>query len=260
MVGLDPMYESEIMTPHQSHFKQTVLGSLVLVACLGAGSSRADCTNQDVLGTSRTLLLKREAAAYGTAQHQALALAPKEVVISFDDGPRPESTPQVLAALKAQCVQATFFMNGEPLDQHLSLAQQVRAEGHSVGMHGYRHHFFDQLPPAEQLADLKAMQASYQKAFGVAAAAYRFPYLIETPTLMDALKAQQITVMSVDVGMDDWLPNQSPKILADRLIERMGQGGILLLHDVQDQTAQALPLLLQTLKAQGYKVVHLEWQ
>jgi len=231
-----------------------------LAACLASGSSLADCASQDVLGTSRTLLLKREAAAYGTAQHQALALQPHEVVITFDDGPRPESTPQVLAALKAQCVRATFFMNGEPLDQHRSLAQQVRAEGHSVGMHGYQHLAFGKLPPTEQLADLKAMQEAYQTAFGVAAAAYRFPYLAETPALMDALKAQQITVMSLDVGMDDWLPDQSPQILANRLTERLGQGGILLLHDAQDQTAQALPLLLQTLKTQGYQVVHLEWQ
>ena len=250
------------MKPTRTHFQQAALGSLALLTCLASGSSLADCASQEVLGTSRTLLLKREAAAYGTAQHQALALQPHEVVITFDDGPRPESTPQVLAALKAQCVRATFFMNGEPLDQHRSLAQQVRAEGHSVGMHGYQHLAFGKLPAAEQLTDLKAMQEAYQTVFGVAAAAYRFPYLAETPTLIDALKAQQITVMSMDVGMDDWLPDQSPQILAERLTERLspGQGGILLLHDAQDQTAQALPLLLQTLKTQGYQVVHLEWQ
>lgn len=132
----------------------------MLTAGLVAGAAACEA---DALGTARTLVLPREAAAYGTAQHGALPLAPGEVVISFDDGPRPGSTPRVLQALQAQCVRATFFMNGEPLLQHRELALQVRAEGHSVGMHGHRHLAFGELPAAEQLADLKAMEEAYQQ-------------------------------------------------------------------------------------------------
>jgi peptidoglycan/xylan/chitin deacetylase (PgdA/CDA1 family) len=67
--------------------------------------------------------------------------------------------------------------------------------------------------------------------------------------------------MSTDVGIEDWLPDQGPQLLADRLVERLAAsgGGIVLLHDAQDQTAAALPLLLRTLKTHGYRVVHLEW-
>ncbi|HSW05984.1 MAG TPA: polysaccharide deacetylase family protein [Aquabacterium sp.] len=244
---------------HRMH--RSALGGLLLGASLAAGSAGADC-GPEVLGTSRSLMLPREAAAYGTAQHQALPLQPGEVVITFDDGPRPESTPQVLQALKAQCVRATFFMNGAPLVRHLDLAQRVSAEGHSVGMHGFHHSHFATLPEAEQLADLKAMQRAHQQAFGVPAAAYRFPFLEETATLRTALKAQGITVLSVDAGVDDWLPAQTPQMLADRLVARLAEsrGGILLLHDAQDQTAAALPLLLKTLKHRGYRIVHLAWE
>jgi len=237
-----------------------ILMAAAMLATLSAGIASAACDGT-VLGTSRTLTLPREGAAYGTVQHAPLALAPGEVVLTFDDGPRPESTPRVLQALKAQCVQATFFMVGEPLSQHPDLAKQVRAEGHSVGMHGYHHLAFGEVPQAAQLADLADVQQAYRQVFGTEAAAYRFPFLAETPTLLSALKERRITVMSVDAGIDDWVP-ATAQVLADRMAERLAvtRGGILLLHDSQDQTADALPLLLQTLKAKGYRVVHLEWE
>jgi len=217
----------------------------------------------DVLGTSRTLTLKRDGAAWGTAQHAALpGLAPGEVVLTFDDGPRPESTPVVLKALADQCVKATFFMNGEPLKQHPALARQVRDAGHTVGMHGYRHDNFSQLPADDQGRDLKAMMAAYVDVLGEAPAAFRFPFLAESPVLLKALAKLSITVMSVDAGAEDWLPDQTPQMLADKLLGQLSKsgGGIVLLHDAQDQTARALPFLLQTLKGKGYRVVHVRWE
>ncbi|MFG6462966.1 polysaccharide deacetylase family protein [Roseateles sp. DXS20W] len=240
-----------------------LLLTMVLAAATTAATAAEPGCAADVLGTSRTLTLKREGAAWGTAQHAALpGLAPGEVVLTFDDGPRPESTPLVLKALADQCVKATFFMNGEPMSRHPALARQVRDAGHTVGMHGYRHDNFSQLPAEDQVRDLKAMIAAYVDALGVQPAAYRFPFLAESPVLMGALSKQGITVMSVDAGAEDWLPGQSPQMLADKLLGQLAKsgGGIVLLHDAQDQTAKALPFLLQTLRAKGFKVVHLRWE
>ncbi|MFG6413122.1 polysaccharide deacetylase family protein [Roseateles sp. DC23W] len=236
--------------------------ALVVAALCMAGVAQAAC-GPDALGTSRTLTLKREAAAWGAAQHAALpGLVPGEVVLTFDDGPRPESTPLVLKALADQCVKASFFINGEPLRQHAALARQVRDAGHTVGMHGFRHDNFSQQPAAAQLADLEAMQAAYRDVLGQEPAAYRFPYLAESPVLLAALQARSLTVMSVDAGAEDWLPSQTPQMLADKLLGQLAQrgGGIVLLHDAQDQTAHAMPFLLQALKAKGYRVVHLRWE
>ena len=67
--------------------------------------------------------------------------------------------------------------------------------------------------------------------------------------------------MSADVGIDDWLADQSPEVLVRRLLERLraAGGGIVLMHDAQAQTAAALPLLLRALRDHGYRVVHLQW-
>ena len=237
-----------------------VFGAAVLAA--SAGAAAGEC-GSGVLGTSRTLTLERTGAAYGRFQYAGLPLAPGEVVVSFDDGPQPGATAQVLQALERQCVRASFFMTGEALARSPELGAQVRAKGHTVGTHGFHHPHFATLPEAEQLADLKAAQEVHERVFGAAAAAYRFPFLEETPALRAALKAQGITVISGDAGADDWLPDQTPQMLTDRLLERLaqaGRSGIILLHDAQPQTAAALPLMLQTLKDKGYRVVHLEWR
>ncbi|WP_439389808.1 polysaccharide deacetylase family protein [Ideonella sp. YS5] len=226
-----------------------------------ASVAAADC-GPAALGTSRVLTLPREGAAYGRAQHAPLPLRAGEVVLSFDDGPRPESTPLVLQALAQQCVRATFFMNGEPLLRSPDLARRVRDAGHTVAMHGFRHEHFASLPEADQLADLQAMQAAHLEVFGSPAPAYRFPFLEETPALLAALKTRALTVMSVDLGIEDWLPDPGPALLTERLLQRLAENdgrGLVLLHDAQDQTAAALPLMLKALKDRGYRVVHLQW-
>ena len=97
--------------------------------------------------------------------------------------------------------------------------------------------------------------------FGTGAVAWRFPYFEEAQPLVDELAKQQLTIMSADLAIDDWLPDQSPEMLAARMLERLREkkGGIILMHDAQDQTAKALPLLLASLKREGYKVVQVRW-
>ncbi len=234
--------------------------SLLLALAMTAA---APACAPDALGTARTLTLPRTASAWGTAQHAALpGLARGEIVLTFDDGPRPGSTPRVLQALADQCVKATFFVNGEPLRQHADLARQVRDAGHTLGMHGHRHDNFAQLPAEAQGSDLKAMLAAYVDVLGERPAAWRFPFLAESPVMMAALARLGVTVMSVDAGAEDWLPAQTPQMLATKLLGQLAKtgGGIVLLHDAQDQTADALPFLLQTRKAEGYRVVHLRWE
>lgn len=228
---------------------------------MDASAAAAGC-DTNVLGTARTLILKREYAAYGKAQHSALPLHKGEVVLTFDDGPRPETTPRVLKALTDQCVKATFFMVGNNLAQYPDLARRVASEGHSTAMHSYTHANLGTMSPADQLADLKKTEDVYQETFGKAAPAYRFPFLEETLPLMSALKAENIAVFSVDLGIEDWQPNDTPESLATRLADRLKSagGGIILMHDANAPTANAMPVLLKVLKDHGYSVVHLEWE
>lgn len=234
---------------------------VVAMALFALPSGAAEC-GPDRLGTARTLTLPRQYGAYGTMQHEPLpGLKPGEVVLTFDDGPVATTTPAVLTALAVECVQASFFMVGSNILNNPDLARQVLAAGHSVGLHSLTHAHPSAQSPAEQQADLQQTQDAYAKVLGRAAAAYRFPYLEETPTLMAALKAQGMIVMSVDLGIDDWQPDDGTAKFTRLLSERLAAkgGGIILMHDANPQTAVALPTLLRLLKDQGYRVVHLDW-
>jgi len=229
----------------------------LLTPCAVAGAAPA-CT-PDALGTARVLTLKREFAGYGAVQHGTLPLQKGEVVLTFDDGPVPETIDRVLQALAAQCVKATFFMTGANLAKYPELGRRVVHAGHTAALHSFAYQPLKSMPAAEQLADLeKGLQA-----FGNAPAAYRFPFLEETPPMLAVLKERKLTVASVDLGIDDWAPNDMRvETLVSRLVERLGRsrGGIVLMHDANGPTAEALPALLKAIRDHGYKVVHLRWE
>lgn len=236
--------------------------SLVLwCACTAAGAAPA-CA-PDALGTSRTLTLKREHAGYGREQYGPLPLQKDEVVLTFDDGPLPATIDRVLEALASQCVKATFFMTGANLAKHPELGRRVAQAGHTPALHSFAHPVLKSLPVAEQLADLEKGLQTFASVFGKAAAAYRFPFLEETPAILAALMEKNITVASTDLGIDDYFPNDMrTETLVGRLVERLNQtgGGIVLMHDANGPTAEALPALLKAIKDKGYKVVHLRWE
>jgi len=234
-------------------------GLLLCAACAGAAAACAP----DALGTARVLTLKREYAAYGTVQHAALPLEKGEVVLTFDDGPNPETLDGVLQSLAEQCVKATFFMTGANLAKHPELGRRVAQAGHTPALHSFAHPFLQSMPADQQLADLEQGMQSFAGVFGYGTPAYRFPFLAETPAIMAELKERKVTVASVDVGIDDYHPNDmSSAAMTGRLLERLRQtgGGIVLMHDANVPTALALPALLKVLRDNGFKVVHLRWE
>jgi peptidoglycan-N-acetylglucosamine deacetylase len=217
----------------------------------------------DALGTSRTLTLKREYAGYGKEQYGPLPLKKDEVVLTFDDGPNPDTLDRVLNTLAAQCVKATFFMTGANLDKSPELGRRVVAAGHTPALHSYAHAWMKEMPESGQLADLERGLQTFAGVFGHAPAAYRFPFLLEMPAILGGLKERGITVASVDLGIDDYAPNdQRTEVLAGRLAARLKEkgGGIVLMHDANPPTAEALPVLLKVIRDNGYKVVHLRWE
>jgi peptidoglycan/xylan/chitin deacetylase (PgdA/CDA1 family) len=239
---------------------KTAALALSLLLC---GAANASACAPDALGTSRVLTLKREHAGYGTVQYGPLPLQKGEVVLTFDDGPVPGNIERMLETLEAQCVRATFFMTGANLARHPELGRRVAQAGHMPALHSFAHPHLKSMPESEQLADLEQGVQAFAAVFGHAPAAYRFPFLEETPAVLAALKQRNMTVASVDLGIDDWAPNDMrAETLVARLLqglERSG-GGIVLMHDANGPTADALLALLKAIRDKGYKIVHLRWE
>ncbi len=217
------------------------------------------------LGTERVLQVDALHTPRVGRKHfpQTLPLAPKEVVLTFDDGPWPETTPKVLEALAHECVRASFFMIGKNAEANPGLARRVFAEGHTVAYHSYSHALLNTLSIAAAEEEInRGVEAVDYAVYGQRRAApltpfFRFPGFNSTPELLDRLERRRIVVFGADLWASDWDP-MSPNQELDLILRRLeaAKGGIILFHDTKAQTAAMLPAFLRELKKRGYRVVH----
>jgi peptidoglycan/xylan/chitin deacetylase (PgdA/CDA1 family) len=221
-----------------------------------------DC-GPDVLGTSRTLTIKtgdRTGIGHG---YPALGLAHGEIILTFDDGPSPKTTPAILDTLAKDCVQATFFMIGKHAAAHPELAKQVREAGHSIGSHSYTHRELNHLALEDATADIeRGFEAVDKAAFGSTADRphlFRFPGFKSTPELVDFVHSHHGLVVDRNFGANDWRGDPAP-VEFERFKAHLVHmdRGIVILHDVQPETVKLLPMVIAELKARHMRIVHLE--
>jgi peptidoglycan/xylan/chitin deacetylase (PgdA/CDA1 family) len=249
--------------------KRVLALALVLALAISSTSTipaRADeCPRKGTLGTSR--ILKVDAAAFprvGLKNYpQTLPLRDHEVVLTFDDGPWPPTTPKVLQALASQCVRATFFLIGKPASEHPDLVKRIAAEGHTIGHHTWSHRSLKQIDPSEATEEIDhGIEAVEMALHGVESASpstpfFRFPGFETTPATLDLLQSRRIIVFGADLWASDWnpmTPKQELKLITDRL--ELARKGIILFHDTKARTAAMLPAFLRYLRDNQYRVVH----
>jgi len=235
-------------------------------AWIGTAPARAeDCPGHpDALGTSRTIVVDpSEYPLIGKGQYkQTLPLADHEVVLTFDDGPIPPYSTQVLDTLMAQCVKVTYFLVGEMARAYPDLVRREYAAGNTIGTHSYSHPLgFENLTGDRLNQQIDGGIAAVGAALGdpdAVAPFFRIPGLGRSEANEKALAERGLAVFSIDTDADDWFRHVSAaQVVAKSMsrLEKLG-GGILLLHDIHPWTADALPELLRQLKAHGFHVVH----
>src|SRR5258705_1469346 len=241
--------------------------ALVLALAAGAVSEAAlaaDCPGHpDALGTSRVLAVDpKEHRLIGTMQYrETLPLEDGEVVLTFDDGPLPRNSNQILDILASQCVKATFFEIGRMAQVYPEGVRKLRDAGHSIGTHTQNHPLsMDRMPIDRARQEIDDGIASVKAALAddtALAPFYRNPGLLRAGDVEDYLASQGIQTWSADFLADDWR-HVSPSRVYDLAIKRLEEKGrgILLLHDIQARTVAALPKILHEMKARGYHIVH----
>jgi peptidoglycan/xylan/chitin deacetylase (PgdA/CDA1 family) len=238
----------------------------VIVASMMCTAAAAECPRNGTLGTSRILAVDaaRTPRVGLKSFPQTLPLGDHEVVLTFDDGPWPATTPRVLAALAAECVRATFFLIGKSASEHPELARRIAAEGHTIGHHTWQHRSLMRIKPNEAVEEIdRGIAADEMALHGVATSIprtpfFRYPGFEMTPATLDLLQSRGIVVFGADLWASDWnpmTPKQELKLLIDRL--KVAGKGIILLHDSKARTAAMLPDFLRYLRDNHYRVVHL---
>jgi len=225
--------------------------------------AKSTCANPDALGVSRVVVVDTTGGpGFGFQQFKQLDfLADKEVVLTFDDGPWP-TTPSVLKTLAEECTKAVFFPIGKHSTYHPEILKQVAAAGHTVGAHTWSHAHLDskKLSEAQVKEEIEKGFSAIKLALGANPAPFfRFPALQHNPASVDYLGSRNIAMFSCDIDSFDYKSKDAAQIINTVMTKLDKQGkGIILMHDLQKHTAEALPTLLRRLKAGGYKVVQMK--
>ena len=201
---------------------------------------------------------------------QRFGTAPKKLVLTFDDGPDPTWTPQILDILKEKHVHATFFMIGENAGAHPDLVEREYEEGHDVGDHTFTHPNVVELPQGMAKLEINATRRLFEAITGHSMRLFRAPFLGDSdPTTWDELEpvalAQSMGFVTVGLRIDpdDWLRPPAQTIV-DRILKQVADqdpdnaGNVILLHDAggdRAETIKALPQLIDALRARGYEFI-----
>jgi len=248
---------------------------VAVAAALAAGSAAAqngegakvitaaDCTGHpNALGVARVVEIDTTGGpGFGFEHFKAYDfLRDKEVVLTFDDGPWPGHTPDVLKALADHCTRAMFFPIGKHAGWHPEILKQVAAAGHTIGSHTWSHKDLSnkKLTPDDAKAEIEKGISAVSIALGGQPIApfIRFPALRHPPEMVAYVGSRNIAMFSTDIDSFDFKARK-PEQVVDNVMKKLDKRGkgIILMHDFQQATAHGVATLLARLKDGGYKVV-----
>ena len=186
----------------------------------------------------------------------------KLVALTFDEGPYPPYTGQLLDVLKEKRIPATFFVIGQNAAKHPELVRRIAAEGHQLGNHTYNH---VDLLKADRQGVISEIDKTNQVIAGIAGYAphvMRPPHGFRDAVVMDIMAEYKLKVVEWSVSSRDWV-NPGAEVIAERTLGKVKNGSVILLHDgdgiaatlPRGQTIAATRIIIDRLLAEGYRFV-----
>lgn len=185
----------------------------------------------------------------------------KVVVLTFDDGPVPGTTPQILDTLKEHNVKAMFFVTGYS-SVNRDLLERIHREGHVIGPHTMTHPNLAKLTVPEMRKELEPLNKLIEEVTGYKPKHLRPPFGAYNQQVIDLVAEYGQTVLTWTDGSLDWEGTKDgykePKLVVDEVMKQLHPGAVVLLHDTLRHTAEALPELIKQIKAEGYEFIVLQ--
>jgi peptidoglycan/xylan/chitin deacetylase (PgdA/CDA1 family) len=218
------------------------------------------CDNPKAWGVERVVQIDTTGApGFGFEHFKAYDfLKDKEVVLTFDDGPWPGNTERVLKALADECTKAMFFPIGKHAGWHPEILKRVLAAGHTVGSHTWSHKDLSKLTDQQAKDEIEMGIAAVSIALGNKPVApfFRFPALRHPPAMLKYLATRNVGIFSTDMDSFDFKMRRPQQVIKSVMTKLAKHGkGIILMHDFQHATSEAVAELFKQMKAAGYKVV-----
>jgi peptidoglycan/xylan/chitin deacetylase (PgdA/CDA1 family) len=190
--------------------------------------------------------------------------ADKVVALTFDDGPSPIWTPQVLDELKKAEVKATFFMLGSHVERYPAIARRVLAEGHEIGNHTYDHHVLIYYKMEELEKEIQEAEDAIKAVTGQSPRYFRPPKAWLSSREKKKIEEMGYKIVLWSLNSKDWVTFHDKQITS-YILKRIQPGDIILFHDSggvftaeggnRAQTVKTIPRLVRKLKERGYRFV-----
>lgn len=183
----------------------------------------------------------------------------KVVALTFDDGPKPGYTQEILDILERDGVRATFFLNGEAIEAHPQQARRIVEAGHEVGNHSYSHPRLVLVDYATVAEELERTDALIREAGYSGTIHFRPPFGRKLFSLPRYLDDHGITSITWDVAPETWDERVQPTDeITGKVLQEVRPGSIILLHVMfpsRDNTRAAVPGVIEGLRERGYRFV-----
>jgi cellulose synthase/poly-beta-1,6-N-acetylglucosamine synthase-like glycosyltransferase/peptidoglycan/xylan/chitin deacetylase (PgdA/CDA1 family)/spore germination protein YaaH len=251
-------------------------GDILRVVGLPQSGKRTVSVDTDEADPRRKLIIDEHMDVYPhTYTIQQYGYHPKEVALSFDDGPNPKWTPKILDVLKQKGVKGTFLMIGSEAAENIGVMQRVEREGHEIGNHTWSHPDISEISNRQLDLEIKLTERLFASKLGVQPLYFRPPYDIdEEPDTDDQaapvvrIQRDGFTIVGNKLDTDDWNehPRKSPNEIVQSILTQLEimktkpqfRGSIILMHDGggdRSVTVASLPYLIDALRAHGYTIV-----
>lgn len=175
----------------------------------------------------------------------------KTIALSFDDGPSNSVTPKILDILKEQEVTATFFVLGSRINNHANIIRRIKDEGHEIGNHGYNHTSFKRLSGEALLNQINNTNTNIINIISEQPTLVRPPY---GELNKNAINTLNYPIIFWSIDPRDW-DGTSISAMQKNIITNLDDGKIILLHDLYENTAQLVKIIVPQIKALDYDIV-----
>ena len=175
----------------------------------------------------------------------------KKIALTYDDGPNPVYTKQLLEVLEQNGVKASFFLLGKNAEAYPSVVRELSKRGHLIGNHTYSHQNLCRIAPENAMEECRRTNRAIERICGEAPDFFRPPFGCAPETLE---KDGDMVKVLWDVDPRDW-ECRNPDTVVRRVMERAEEGDIILLHDSYASTVEATKRLIPLLKEAGYEFV-----
>ena len=231
-------------------FEEILSPGAVGVVELEVGEVSRSVVASEVIEPAVPMVVLRRGAAPGE----------KAVALTFDDGPWPLYTQQIVEILDREGVKATFFMLGKQVRKYRALAAMVADSGHLVGNHSLSHVYMSAATPELARSEIENCQAEIERATGITPTWYRPAGGVTSRAVWQQTRASKVKLITWTVDPEDYRCS-SPTVLANRVIDSVRPGSVILLHDGGGNrtcTVKALTTIIRELKSRGYTFVTLD--